>query len=462
MFIEEGLADWQILQQENGYAAASFSGTWILIKDAVKLGVSALQPKIRVYREDNNEVVVDWVDASFTKDEDAWTGEWSVEIQIPAGGLYRVETGLYARSDKAGLEWTFRGDACLHIGVGNLFVIAGQSNAAGYARDTAYDPPMMGVHLYRNRGSWDIASHPMNEATKAADAPNAERGNPGVSPFLAFGKAFMQYSGYPVGLIQTAEGGLSIRKWDRDVSPMYVNMCTRAKQQKKIAGVLWYQGCSDTDPENCMLYRERYFSLIERFRKELGYEVPFFTFQLNRQVCGENDPGWGMVREAQREATHEIPQIYILPTTAEKLCDGIHNCAHSCIHLGEIMARLCAHVLCGTEAFFAPDIRDAVYDDGVLTLHFDHVQGSLCAQGTDAVVSGFTVEDETGVMPYERICFSKEDPSQISMELSRPPIGFMHVSFAWEANPTMTPPYDSGTFLPILSFYKYKVEKRTK
>ena len=71
MFIEEGLADWQILQQENGYASASFSGTWILIKDAVKLGVSALQPKIRVYREDNNEVVVDWVDASFTKDEDA-------------------------------------------------------------------------------------------------------------------------------------------------------------------------------------------------------------------------------------------------------------------------------------------------------------------------------------------------------------------------------------------------------
>ena len=460
MFIENGLSDWQIIQQENGFASVSFSGTWILIRDAVKQGIEFVQPKIRVYREDDNTVVVDWVDADFTKEEDAYRGEWSVTVDIPAGGLYRVETGLYAKCVREGLDWIFRGDACLHIGVGDLFLIAGQSNSAGYAKDMAFDPPMPGVHLYRNRGSWDIASHPMNEATLAADAANAERGNPGVSPWLSFGKKFLKYSGYPVGLIQTAQGGLSIRKWESDSSPMYVNMLNRAKAQKKIAGVLWYQGCSDTYIDNCELYKERYYSLIERFRKALGYEVPFFTFQINRQVNGEHDPGWGMVREVQRLAAHDMEKVYVLPTTAEKLCDDIHNCAHSCVHLGENMAKLCAHVLYKKEAFFAPEICEAVYEDDVLTMRFQNVSGRICAQAVDAQKCGFTVEDETGIMEFDEIKMDYDQPDTVRINLNRAPIGFMYVSFAWEANPTMTPPFDNKTYLPILSFYKYKVTKR--
>lgn len=460
MFISKGLSDWQIVQHTNGYAKIEFEGSWILIKDAVKQGIEYVQPKIRVYKEEDNSVVIDWVDAEFTKEADAYKGEWKITLDIPAGGPYRIETGLYAKCVTEGIDWIFRGDECLHFGVGDLFIIAGQSNSAGYAKDTAFDPPQMGVHLYRNRGRWDIASHPMNEATFAADAPNAERGNPGVNPYLAFGKTLRAISEYPVGLIQTSMGGLGIRKWESDASPMYVNMVKRAKELGPVAGVLWYQGCSDTYVDNYLQYKERYYNLINRYRKALGYDVPFFTFQLNRQINGENDPGWGLIRDNQRMATHELNNVYVLPTTNQKLCDEIHNCAHSCIHLGENMAKLCSHVLYGKAEFFAPEIKEAVLEGNVLTMSFEHVYGCITAATADPITSGFTVEDETGKITFKSILIDKKKPDTIRIVTDREAIGFVDVSFAWEANPTPAPPFDSATYLPLLSFYKYRVQKR--
>lgn len=43
-------------------------------------------------------------------------------------------------------------DTIHHIGVGDLYVIAGQSNAAGYGKDSIYNPSEIEVHLLRNRG----------------------------------------------------------------------------------------------------------------------------------------------------------------------------------------------------------------------------------------------------------------------------------------------------------------------
>lgn len=50
-------------------------------------------------------------------------------------------------------------------------------------------------------------------------------------------------------------------------------------------------------------------------RKELGYQVPFFTMQLNRQINGMNDDCWGMVRDAQARAAREIPGVSVLTTS---------------------------------------------------------------------------------------------------------------------------------------------------
>ena len=86
---------------------------------------------------------------------------WHVAFDVPAGGLYRVETYMeYEGWD--GLSST-RGDMVHNIGVGDVFVAAGQSNAAGRAKDPIEDGPELGVHLLRPSGRWDLATHPLGE-----------------------------------------------------------------------------------------------------------------------------------------------------------------------------------------------------------------------------------------------------------------------------------------------------------
>lgn len=456
VFIEKGLSDWQIIQHRNGQAVVDFEGTWRVIKDAVKIGVKDAQPLIRVMSEEDNSQIIPWQEASCTPAEDYITGHWTASLTIPAGGLYRIETGLFVRSTRPDLTWTFRGDTRLHVGVGDVFLIAGQSNAAGYGKDSAYDPPQPGVHLFRNRHQWDLAAHPFNESSFADDVANAERGVSGVCPYLAFGKTFRTLSHYPVGLITSAMGGMAIKRWNPEGGPLYRNMVEVTKMCGEIAGVLWYQGCSNTDEKGLTDYQTKLYDVIRCFRRDIGYNVKFFTFQLNREVYSDNDDGYGTVREIQRMAAHDLEDVYILPTIHCSLSDGIHNNAHSCIMLGENMAKLCGSILYGTREFFAPEISCASVDGNTVTAVFENVGAGFVIPDARYDKCGFVITDESGRVPFKPI---HSDKNRIVFECERPLEGQAELAFASEANPTHVPPLDEITFLPPLSFYHFAIEQ---
>lgn len=459
VFIEKGLSDWQIVQHHDKKANVTLSGSWNVPKAAIKQGVENAQPMIRVLSEEDNSQIIPWSYTECEKNEDLVTGSWSAALTLPAGGLYRIETALETKGSAPGILWMFRGDTRLHIGVGDVFIIGGQSNSAGYGKDSAFDPPQLGVHLYRNRHSWDLATHPMNESAFGANAKNAEMGVSGTSPYLSFGKNFRKFSHYPVGLIATAMGGQAMKRWNPEGGKLYMNMLEQAKAcGGDCAGVLWYQGCSDTDERNAPVYKEKFYAMVKAFRKELGYDIPFFTFQLNRQVDGPNDAGWGMVREAQRMAAAELPAVYILPSIDCTLSDSIHNDAHSCIRLGERMARLCGNILYDGPEFFAPEIASADCKDTEVTLSFAHMQLGFVVQSSHYENLGFTFMDDKGEIPFEQAEFPKDAKNTITLSLARRPKGNCFVSYGWQANPTFMPLLDEVTYLPPLSFYQFPVK----
>ena len=166
--IERGAVPWQIFQQDrNGRAAIALSGCCRRIRQSFELPLTfeevdagAVTVKARIALESSGESVCPWTECRVEPDL-----RWSVEFSVPAGGLYRVETYMeYEGWD--GLSST-RGDMVHHIGVGDVFVAAGQSNAAGRAKNPVEDPPELGVHLLRPSGRWDLAVHPMGETTGA-------------------------------------------------------------------------------------------------------------------------------------------------------------------------------------------------------------------------------------------------------------------------------------------------------
>ncbi|MGN1019193.1 MAG: sialate O-acetylesterase [Aristaeellaceae bacterium] len=449
-------SDWEILQQENGYASAVLAGEFQVHPAAIQVGVAQVTPLYRVVREDDNAAVIPWTPLAARVNPD-FTGTFEDTIRIPAGGLYRIETSLETRSTQPGITWLYRGDVALHLGVGNVFIIAGQSNSAGHAWDYAMDPPRLDVHLYRNRSRWDLATHPMNESTGAPSLPNEEMGIPGVSPYLSFAKNFADFSHCPVGLVQTALGGSPMARWVPGEGDLYSNMVDKIRETRgRYAGVVWYQGCSDGDRENAPKYLERFTAMVQALRRELGYEIPFFTFQLNRFLDCREDDAWGQVRQAQLTAAQTLPGVHILSTTNCAMSDGIHNSAHAQMMLGEKLARQAAHhLLEGFPAFEAPSLERAeVLEDGRLCLTFGNMTlGFACSTG-DAAQCGFTLEDAQGPIALTAFRANREDRNHIYLTPERRPGPGAMLSFAWQADPTRFPPVDEVTYLPPLSFYR--------
>lgn len=463
--------DWEILQQENGSAGIRLEGSFQVHPAAIQVGVLTATPVVRVMREEDNKTVVPWTPAQKITPGENFSGSFEATLTVPAGGLYRIETSLETKSTLPNLTWLYRGDCVLHVGVGNLFLIAGQSNSAGYSRDFCTDPPDLAVHLFRNRSKWDLACHPMNESTFAGSLANEEMGIPGPSPYLSFGKCYGKFTGMPVGLIQTALGGSPMKRWMPGEGDLYQNMLDKIRQTGgKYAGILWYQGCSDTDPEAAAMYYENFKTFVDAVRSHLGYEIPVFTMQLNRQINGIHDACWGMVREAQRRAALEIPGVYVLSTTNLSLSDGIHNSAQANVALGEKLASQCHFVLEVGEEYAAPALKSA---EGVtererealglaaegwwLRLTFSHVKNCFLLYSDLGEDSGFTLEDAGGNVEILKVRANREDRNQVYLQAARQTGAEARLSFAWQADPVRLPMVDEVTYLPPLSFYQVPI-----
>lgn len=173
-----------------------------------------------------------------------------------------------------------RGDLRHHIGIGDLYVIAGQSNAAGFAQDSVTDPPELGIHVFRTSGRWELASHPLNDFTDTVHMVHQVPERQGHSPYLSFARFLKRELGYPIGLIPTAYGGSSIRSWLPGAEGvLYRNMMEIiAKTGSDIAGILWYQGCRDASEKDYNNYGQLFAKLVNGVREEIGYGVPAFDF----------------------------------------------------------------------------------------------------------------------------------------------------------------------------------------
>ncbi|MFC4600108.1 sialate O-acetylesterase [Cohnella hongkongensis] len=454
--VNKGPQDWAIVQQRNGTADIVLAGRWHMDEP-----VREAQAYARVVREDSAETVVGW-----TKAEMAENRSWSVRLNgVKAGGLYRIETCLQVDGNPA-MEWAIRGDMIHHVGVGDLWLIAGQSNAAGYGKGPVNDPPELGVHLLRNSGRWDLASHPFNESTNTLHIENRETANPGHSPFLAFAKLLKRELGYPIGLVQTALGGSPLKAWNPlEDGTLYRNMLSVVRDAGGSAkGVVWYQGCSDCYPGDCETYAARFRQMVEQWRADLGEPaLPFVTVQLNRYTKGggteEDDRAWGLVREQQRVAARDIPNVTVVPAIDSPLSDEIHNSPAGNLIIGERTARAALASVYGRDVHFrAPEIAGASYvaaDAGgpAVELKYDHVGGYLVSIGPNHPV--FTVEDEDGRAPIEE--WSISGRSGIRIRLARPLRGQAFVHGGFERNPAPYFPLDSLTYMPPLSFYQYPI-----
>ncbi len=446
--ITSGPQAWQVLQREaDGCASLALAGTWA--------GDGPSTVEVRVARVTDGAPVAgcDWQDAEMLPDN-----TWRATLRVPTGGLYRVETRVRLH----GMEWRNTGDKIWHIAVGDVWVIAGQSNAAGYGHGPVHDPPVLGVSLCGGDELWRLATHPIFDPTNTRHPANRDSGWVDVSPWLAFARGILTDTGVPVGLIPTALGGSPMDAWDpgNENPYLYENMLAHiAAAGGRVAGMVWYQGESDCAPALIPTYQTRFTRMVEDFRARFGAGLPVLTAQLNRHYFESNtesDTTWSQMRDVQRRIAQEVPGVAVIPTLDLPLSDGIHTSAAGNVILGERFALAARELAYGQDVpGHAADARGAVFHNAERTqirVSFDHVVDHLiclAAHPTD-----LTVTDAAGDVPVTTAAVLGND--EVLIDLARPAQGATQVHHAYGTNPP--------TFLrdhlqrPPLGFYGLEVQ----
>ena len=315
-------------------------------------------------------------------------------LELSAGGPYEVSEAK-------------------NVLVGDLWVLAGQSNMEGVGDLSEVETSHPLVHSFQSRESWAPAEEPLHWLGESprpvhhvlwgqpvpTEVPLRDPARAkGAGLGLSFAKARVEQRGVPVGLVPAAHGGTSMQQWDpaskgQGGHSLYGATLERVKAVGgKVAGILWYQGESDANPTDAALYEARMTTLVQSFRADLGQpDLPFYYVQLGGFVT-DPDPGlvsgWNSVRESQRTWQSSLSNVGMVSAIDCGLDDGIHIDTAGLKTLGKRLAAVAS----GQPA---PALKSVAFepDRGWLRVSFDHVQGTLQAHGRPA---GFTLRDAGG------------------------------------------------------------------
>lgn len=231
-------------------------------------------------------------------------------LKAKAGGWYRLE-----------LRGIAEGKAIVtamvpHVGIGEVFVVAGQSNSANHGEEKQTTQTRRVAAFDGTK--WQIADDPQ---------PGASGRMGSFMP--ALGDALVDRFDVPVGFVACGIGATSVREW-LPKGTTFPNPPTIESRVMKLPdgqrasngaaydafiarvrplghngfrAVLWHQGESDANQKDTTrtlvgkLYREYLEKIIRDSRRDTGFEAPWFVAQASYHVPG--DEGSDDIRAAQ-------------------------------------------------------------------------------------------------------------------------------------------------------------------
>ncbi len=250
-----------------------------------------------------------------------------------------------------------------NVFVGDLWVLAGQSNMEGVGDLVDVTPPSPRVLLLGMDGHWGVAEEPLHwlvdspdpvhsgdpstRATRSAQTHKSRHKGAGLG--LPFAVSLVESTGVPIGLLACAHGGTSMEQWnpakkEQGGNSLYGSMLRQVKAAGgKVKGVLWYQGESDSlgQGEAWKAYPRAFADLIAAVRSDFGQpELPFYFVQIGRFIAGADPKGWNAVQDAQRTLPERLPNTAVVSVIDLELDDLIHVGTQGLKRAGQRLARI--------------------------------------------------------------------------------------------------------------------------
>lgn len=268
---------------------------------------------------------------------------------LPIGGPYR-------------LELTVGRECCaVEFYVGDVWLMAGQSNMEGIGDLADAPPPHPLARCLHTDGTWRLASDPLHlpaaspdRCHTAATIPYAQalrqrrRAGKGTGVGVWFAREMLRRTPrVPQGLIACAHGGTSMTQWDpalkeRGGDSLYGSMLRLwGLTGQRVAGMLWYQGESECTADGAAAYRQRMINLVAALRRDLDQpRLPWVMVQIaGCTLDWGNGPWWEAIREQQRLLPGDVSGLSMVSAIDLLLDDAIHIAGVSHAELGRRLAR---------------------------------------------------------------------------------------------------------------------------
>jgi len=312
--------------------------------------------------------------------------------------------------------------------VGDVWILAGQSNMEGMGRNTADElaaaaNPNPIVRAYRPDKKW-VAATPVSHQISLSEDPyiktfwdNAVEtcavevsDRPmmfyrGVGPGVYIGKRMLENTDVPQGIVPCAVGGTPIEKWipSGEDNFYYAALRTMHCAGGNFRGMFWCQG--EGNP-NWEVYPSQLQSIRDGICKEFDLkELPTVVgqsghFKAPDAFKTENQYIWSRFREMQRKLPETLEKVITVACNDLSLDDLIHVSSDGHKIFGRRMADAMDHLVTGAgydeptigkiTAFKDPCVPD-FYN---LRIRIDNTNGDLCSNGNPSGFAFKHIEDD--------------------------------------------------------------------
>jgi len=381
---------------------------------------------------------------------------WKAKVaDVPVGGPYRLDLTI---CDEKGAP--VAGTSIHDLLVGDLWMLGGQSNMQGYGDTVDVETPSPLVHVFGLNDTWSVAEEPLHRIFESVDpvhcslppeekakraAAERKHVDKGSGLGLPFAKEMVARTGVPVGLVACSLGGTSMDQWSPEKKgeggrSLYGQMVRRFNVVGgRVAGVLWYQGESDTSPTAAPAFKEKFKTFVQSVRNDFNApDMPFYYVQLGRFVTKVEDPHWNMVQESQRQCEGEIARSGMAASLDLSLDDLIHVGTQGLKRLGKRLAKLASSDMSKAQALKrGPRFASIRYADNKRTrvrVEFSGVNGALTSSGR---ISGFSIrsKDGTDLRLLYNGAFDPNNPNAVILKLQSPPPSEAYLWYGWGRDP---------------------------
>lgn len=237
----------------------------IIINGDVNPAVDIIEAKADLAVGIKTGEAVGWTKIAERKDLVA--GKFLGRLSLKAGGWYVITVRCRNGDEIVGEATVFK------VGVGEVFVTAGQSNSANFGKPKQVAKDDRVVYF---KGK---------DFIPAKDPIPGGCGRDG-SPWPILGDLIAESQQVPVCFRSSTPTWAEVEKWMPGVQyksfKLYDTLLGRVRELPKVGirAILWHQGESDSLAKTpAETYRDRMKTIIETLNKDAGYDIPWFVAQ---------------------------------------------------------------------------------------------------------------------------------------------------------------------------------------